>query len=273
MPNLLVINPAPRRKKKAAPRAKCSTTAKKRRAVECRPTERAYSNPTKGKTMKRKKPRTAAQKAATRKMLAANRAKRAPARRPAVRSNPINPTKRRKRRAVAKTYSRRKVRRNPSFRGVDIGNLMMDAAYGAAGATLVNTAMNWAPLPDAIKASPMMANAARAALAIAVGVFGGKFLKPSMAQKMAVGSLTVTAHNMIVSLAAQHMPTMRLGYYSPAYDAGAYPQGTGAINNMNPCDQRGMLSMSNPDSGFMQFDDGMNMGEYIDTGMSEYIQG
>lgn len=203
------------------------------------------------KMAKSRKHRSPAQKAATKRMLAANRGGRAaPARKTRRRktsyaSNPIASVRRRRRSHVAKaTRSSRRRRSNPiSLRGPM--QLLMPALKGAAGALTVNAIFNYAPLPLILRNGKMV-YLTKGLLAVALGVFGKKFLGNTAVQ-MAEGALTVIATN-----AAQDLLSatgLKLGdadgiaYYSPADIA------AGAL-------------LSNPSE---------NLGAYVDGGgMSAY---
>lgn len=177
----------------------------------------------KGKTIMKKR-RTAAQKAATKRMLAANRARRNPAKRRTGTAVTVAPKRRvsRKRNPVglARIAKRRSIRRRNPISAVSmsgIKGMVKEAAFGGAGALLVNTASNYLPVPAALKMG-MGKNAVRAAIAVALGLFGAKVLPRGIAQSMAVGALTVTAHDMMLAAATKAAPTLLLGdiaYYDP----------------------------------------------------------
>lgn len=202
-------------------------------------------NPTKKKSSGgRKKPRTAAQKAATKKLVALNRGKGRPARpskkRAAsttvtvLRSNPIG---------LARVSKRRVARRrnNPlSLGGIGKGvvPLLSASAQGAAGAFAVTTALNYMPFLPAALNSGNGKYLARIAASVALGVLGGKVLPKGVAQNMAVGSITVAMHDLLLGIATQKFPTMRLG------DVGDYDTGVSAYEpNMAAYADNGMSGM------------------------------
>ena len=206
------------------------------------------------KMAKTRKHRSPAQKAATRKMLAANRARRGTSvtkrlvKRRARNTKPgyfPNPVRRKRRSHVthAVRQSRRR-RSNPiSLRGPM--QLLMPALKGAAGALTVNAVFNYAPLPLFLRNGKMV-YLSKGLIAIALGVFGKKFLGNTAVQ-MAEGALTVIATNAAQDLLAN--TGLKLGdadgiaYYSPADIA------PGAL-------------LSNPEQ---------NLGAYVDGGgMSAY---
>jgi hypothetical protein len=173
-------------------------------------------NPRKRKPKMARKARSAAQKAATRRMLAANKSRRsnprkrraAPRRataRPAVhharrRRNPIH---------LFSAPRRARRRRNPiSTSGIK--GLLMPAVFGAAGAVLVDAAMNYLPLPDTFKTGTI-GMVTKAGAALLLGTMGRKVFG-SKATDMAVGSLTVQTY----ALMRQFLPASitGLGYVS-----------------------------------------------------------
>lgn len=181
------------------------------------PSPRKSAQPVKGKAKMataRKKPRTAAQRAATRKLVAMNKARRArPAR--AARSTP----KRRKARrsaAPAQAAPRRSKRRRPisSARAASqagrvlryrrpnpIGglgdfmkNTLMPSAVGGAGALALDVALAALPLPATMKVGPM-APLVKVAGAVGLGMLAGQFLGRKTGEQVAAGALTVTIYN------------------------------------------------------------------------------
>lgn len=175
--------------------------------------------------------RTAAQKAATKRMVAANRARRSGHKRSVVHHYAPNPAPARRRRArhslagVARTV--RRYKRNPiSSGGSGIKHMMVTSLQGAAGGLVVNTAMNWLPLPAAMKVGKMRF-VAQGAVAVLLGVAGRKVLPRRVAENMAVGSLTITMHDALKEIVGSIVPGMRLGevgYYSPGYPVDAPAQ-------------------------------------------------
>lgn len=172
---------------------------------------------------RRKKHRSAAQKRATSKMLAANRARRktpiASASRTAVRRRKNksqhvstyypNPSKR-ARRGV--TVHHRRYKRNPAGRMSGLVPMLKDSAIGAVGAVAIEALFGFLPIPMSWKMGRMMM-VAKGATAVAVGMFGNKLLPSGMAGKMAVGSLTVTMHDALKPFVAHVMPSLNMGYY------------------------------------------------------------
>lgn len=206
-------------------------------------------NPRK-RTGGRKKPRSAAQKAATKRMLAARRG-----------SNPVRRTKRHKRRSnpvglhrVKRHHVSARRRRNPlrmSAATHGIGGMLMTSVHGAGGALLVNTALNYIPLPALLK-SGNGKYLARVGGAIALGVFGGKVLPKKIASNMAVGAMTVAFHDLLLGLASQAMPTARLG------DIGDYDDGVAAYVS-----GQGMAGLAGMSGMYDTYDTAGNVGEYV----------
>ncbi len=183
--------------------------------------------------------RTAAQKRATRKMIAANRR---PRRKRARRRNPIGPyakraaprrrrrpaglgyyvNPRRRKRAPARARSRRRYRRNPTMRGM-LNSLVLPAATAGGGAVLLDVLWGFVPLGEGIKTGPMR-HVAKGLGAIVLGQLVGMVGNKRMGDTMALGALTVTFHAAFREMTAQFMPQIPLGYYSPGAVAGHDPQ-------------------------------------------------
>ena len=178
------------------------------------------------KMAKTRKHRSPAQKAATRKMLAANRARRggraSPARKTRRRktyaANPVASVRRKRRSHVAHAVRHSRRRRSNPISLREPMQLLMPALKGAIGALTVNAVFNYTPLPLFLR-NGKMAYLSKGLIAIAFGVFGKKFLGNTAVQ-MAEGALTVIATNAAQDLLAN--TSLRLGdadgiaYYSPA---------------------------------------------------------
>lgn len=135
----------------------------------------------------RKKPRSAAQKAATKRLVAHNRARRTPAKR---KSNPIKHRRPTTHHAVAAAPRRRRARRhNPISLNKPLA-MLMPALYGAGGALAINAAMNYLPIP-AMLTTGKIRYATKFGLALLLGTFGKKLLG-AKAEKMAEGAMIVT---------------------------------------------------------------------------------
>lgn len=215
-----------------------------------------------------RKTRSAAQRAATAKMLAANRRRRNPKSRKSAkrRRNPApltvmhkaNPI-RRKRRASAR-------RRNPiSFRrimsgggsGTGVSTMLKNAALGAVGATAINTAIGRLPLPASLMVG-RVSYLTRAGVAIGLGILAEKtrLLGAGTLAKMVEGSLTVTLYDAIrAEAAAAGVNLGGMGYYLPGRGASAVPSASGNATprlgmyatgpgaNVMPMPQRGMAGV------------------------------
>jgi hypothetical protein len=188
-------------------------------------------NPSRRKRRKKsasRKRRSPAQRAATRKLLAFNRARRAgksvKRRRRKNRSvksfNPFSGVKtmaRRKRRTTSRRY-----RRNP-ISGRSITSSLRGyspAVSGAVGALALNGILNNAPIPAQLMAGKM-AYVTKAALAVLIGYVGNKvsFTRP-YARNMALGALTVTLADLGKELAAGAGVNLSgVGYINPGWIA------------------------------------------------------
>jgi len=151
---------------------------------------------------KRGSGRSAAQKAATRRMLAANKSKR--------RSNP-SPRKAKRtsaRRRNPSPLHRIRRRRNPSASGSmgGVGGMLMNGLKGAGGAIVVNVVTNYLP---AVAKTGKMVYVARTVIALALGTLGKKVLGNN-ARAMAEGALAVNFHDAINSVAGTMLPGSQL---------------------------------------------------------------
>lgn len=192
------------------------------------------------------KRRTAAQKAATRKMIAANRRRRAPAkaqrRAPAkrrrVRRNPATKV------AARRTYSRtarmnpvrrrrRTVRKNPITMRSITNDLVLPAAVGAVGAIANDALFTYLPLPAQFKTPGFARYASKAVTAIGMTWLASMVVQRKTAVQLGVGALTCLTAEIargmmqgIPALAPAAMEGMGvytmggLGYYNPAVPAG-----------------------------------------------------
>ncbi len=183
------------------------------------------ANPRKRRGSKR---RSAAQRAATRRMIAANRATR------------HNPKRRRKaRKASAAPAVSRRIRRtrsrsrsvsrraSASMRGIGGGamGILKAGAIGAGGAIAVDVAQGFVNgfLPVSMNSkinadgtTNYLNYAVKGALAVGLAHFGGKVVSSETAKRMAVGSMTVMAYELLRPFAASVLPaSMSLGWYSP----------------------------------------------------------
>jgi hypothetical protein len=247
MQELLFINPHKRGTKVKKRAAKKRTFSPAQRAAQrkfaamarARGKAARSKNPSKGKTMakKRRTSRASPARRKTRRTVAVRRA---------------NPVKRHRRRAAVKVHRRR--RHNPISMGslARPMSLVKSAFTGALGAVAVNTVLNKLPLPTALTTGYAV-YATRGAAAIALGMLAHKLgVAGGTAAKMAEGALTVTLHDAIVNIAGSAMPTFglagagfiankRMGAYLPPNRMGAY---LGPATNSNVRSLAGMGNKS-----------------------------
>lgn len=164
--------------------------------------------------------RSAAQKRATDKMIAANRARaraakraapRKPAARPAAKRSAPRAAPRKRRTsarrgrggwpitsAAAASRAGRALRHrrpNPvNGIGTFVKGTLMPSVVGGAGALALDVAMGMLPLPPALKSGPM-APLVKAAGAVGLGMIAGKALGRRTGEQVAAGALTVTVYN------------------------------------------------------------------------------
>jgi hypothetical protein len=186
---------------------------------------------------RRKNParRSAAQRAATARMLAANRARRHRNPIAAVgrvrhrrRRNPIaavGRVHRRRRNPISTMRSRvMRRRRNPiSLGGLGVNTIigqLKDAAIGGAGAIAVDVAYGKiAPmLPASLQRTPGsvgVGDGVKAVLTVVLGRLLDKVTR-GLSSKMAKGSLTVQAHGILSTMLPAGLTLGGVGFYSPA---------------------------------------------------------
>jgi hypothetical protein len=161
--------------------------------------------------------RSAAQRAATARMLAANRAKRSGY---AKRKRRMNPVSTAVRRVVRRGRMRR---RNPIGGGVGLFNLrsymapLKDAAVMGAGAVAMDMAFGYVNryLPASVQVVPGTVGAGDAVKAVLTVALGKLLSKPTrgLSSKAAMGSLVVQMRDVTMKLLpASMMPVNGLGY-------------------------------------------------------------
>lgn len=228
----------------------------------------------------RKKARTAKQKAATRKMIAANRARArgasrsrpaatAPKRRARRRAaaRPAAPARRRASRrrggwkiTPAKTASRagralRYRRPNP----IDfLSNTLMPSVIGGAGALALDVAIGVLPLPPALKSGPM-SPLVKVAGAVGLGMIASKMVNRRVGEQIAAGAITVQVYNfakaMLIKVGQGKIPGLSMypdGYMGEYVSGDELPEALGYT------------------------DSGIQVGEYVssdDGAMSGYESG
>lgn len=145
-----------------------------------------------------------------------------------------NPAPRRRRRSAAPAKRRRHTyRRNPSSRGTGIVGMLMGALQGGAGALAVDVIANFLPLPATMKTG-QMANVSKAGIAVLIGVLGKKVLPSGVASRMAEGALAVIAHDTLKGVIGPMVPALGLsglgglGYFPGGAIPGAHPSSYGS---------------------------------------------
>ncbi len=185
-----------------------------------------------GNTMSRKRVRSAAQKAATRRLVAANRARRAPAKRAKRRANPLAlaTVSRRRRNPIARARVTRR-RRNPVASKGAYMDMMKQSAIAASGALVLDAAWGYLPIPANFKIGGI-SHVAKGAGAIVMGMLASKVVSKRTASNMTLGALTVIMHNAAREVMATALPAIRmdgLGYYSPGMVVGGMNEYVNAL--------------------------------------------
>lgn len=237
----------------------------------------------KGKPKMAKKARTAAQKRATAKLVASNKARRAasaPKRRKARsvtrRSNPITTTfstrKRRKARSAPKAARRvtRRRRSNPiGGMGDFLTGTLMPSAIGGGGALLLDVALAVLPIPASLKVGAL-APVVKIAGAVGLGMAAGMVVSRKTANQIAAGALTVTMYNiakgLLVKATGGKIPGLagHDEYYS------LMPSGVGEYvgEYVGDGDAMGAIPF---DDGVGYINSGMQVGEYVE--MTDAVDG
>jgi hypothetical protein len=256
----------------------------------------------------RKKPRTAAQKRATAKLVALNKArrsgrtsrtsaKRRPARRTTRRvrrSNPVetimsNPRRRRSKarrsnprrtsRAAATHAGRtlRYRRRNPiGGLGEFVTGQLVPSAIGGGGALLLDVALAVLPIPATMKVGAM-APIVRIAGAVGIGALAGMVTNRKTANQIAAGALTVTMYQIARGFLARALPAGSVpGLSAPPFYDPALPGGMGEyVSGDVDYPQLGYIQSGQYVGGQDDFfgDANEGVGEYVDGSMEGYETG
>jgi len=223
------------------------------------PSERKAAR--KGKKMAKTK-RTAAQRRATAKLVALNKARRSgssakPKRRRAARtvttrlSNPA-PKRRRSTKRAATSAGRvlRHRRRNPiGGMGEFVSGTLMPSVIGGGGALALDVMMAMLPLPPALKVGAL-APIVKIAGAVGLGMLAGQMTSRRTANQIAAGALTVTmysiAKGMLVRMSGGKIPGLAEyvsdypdGAMMGEYVSGVNEDGTPQLSYISPGQQVG----------------------------------
>lgn len=252
MPHVLLVNPAPPRKARG-PRPMSASEVRQIKAAA-----KVYNERKPKMATTRKKTRTAAQRAATAKLIrfnkkrssgakrAARPARKAPPVRQKARSSPAatsRPVRRKYRQSSARAASSagrtlRYRRSNPI--GGFITDTLIPSAVGGAGALALNVAIAMLPLPVAMKVGPM-APLVRVAGAVGLGMLAGQFMGRKIGEQVTAGALTVTLYDFArTQLARLKIPGLSM-----------YPDGVGDYIGADEMEALGYI------------DSGQQVGEYI----------
>lgn len=211
----------------------------------------------------RKKKRTPAQRAATRRLVAANKRRASPRRAP-VKRRRAAPVRRRAALPVARRV--RRYKRNPNGRGI-INTTLMPAATAATGALALDVLWGFVPIPEGLKSGPLR-HVVKGAGAIGMGWLAGQVVKKSTAAQFATGALTVIMHDAMRDMMARFMPGVGLGYYSAGMPAGTMGEyvggGMGAYvqGDPDPYQSGNMLAtpFAGPSAADMAYTEGVTAG-------------
>lgn len=248
---ILLVNPVGKRRKTKSAK---SLLAGRKRVGSSR-----KKNPIRKSKVKIMKRRSAAQRAATKRLVALNKGRR---------KNPI----RRKRRSVARTvaavshhvrrrrrnpisvrrtrsHSRR--RRNPIQMGGLVNSLLMPALTASTGALLLDILWAKLPIPGNLKSGSLQyVSKAVGAVGLAVIAEKTKVVNRQTANALGVGALTVVLHDALRGVIKSMVPSLGLGEY-----VGEYVGGLGYINAGWPA---GTLDAPNTAAGVGEYMSGAN---------------
>jgi hypothetical protein len=227
---------------------------------------------------KSRKSRTPAQRAATRRMIAANKRRASPAkRRKARRSNPLPAVSRVARRAgrvARRTYSRIRRRRNPISLGGTSSYLsaFKDAAVQGAGAVAVDVAYGYIEpmMPAALQRKPGSLGLGDAVKAIATVALGRLLSRPTrgLSQRAAKGALTVQVHGIVSGLLPAGMANGvgRVGWMTAAPTINASARvGPNRLGNVGAYTAPGQTALLNGSRG--------GVGAYMPPGRTALLSG
>lgn len=142
---------------------------------------------------------------------AAKKVRRVKARRRRTRAAPVARRRRRRNPIARRVHRARRRRRNPIGLNLNsVKNQVMDAAYGAGGAVVLDVALGYLPVPDSMK-SGVAAPIFKGAAAIALGMVASKVVSSSIAAKMTNGALTVMLHGILRETVGKALPNVQMG--------------------------------------------------------------
>jgi len=119
---------------------------------------------------------------------------------------------------------------------------LMPSAIGAAGALGLDMALAYVPLPDMMKTDAMKP-IVRLAGAVAIGMIAGMVTNRRMGEQVGAGALTVVLYDTLKGFVKTSMPTLNLG---------EMPSDYGQMEYLAPAPS-------------------VDMGEYVDSNMGEYV--
>lgn len=184
MPQVLLVNPSPRKgKSKMATRKKARSPAQRAATAKLVRLNKSRSSAARRKARPKRRPTIAGR-------AQARRSARAPGRPTKVRAR-----RRRLTSARAASVAGRTLRyRQPNPIGNFVSGTLIPSAVGGAGALALDIALAALPLPDAMKNGPM-APLVKVAGAVGLGMLASQFLGRKTGEQVAAGALTVTIYN------------------------------------------------------------------------------
>lgn len=210
MPELFIVNPSSRRKRrKSGGRARTASGQFKR-------------NPSKRKAAPMASP--------------VRRRKRRVARRRTFARNPVsamrrNPVRRRRR---ATRIARRSYRRNPirlgGKGGINIASMIMPGILVGAGAVGAEMLMGYLPLPPMLTTGPAR-YITKGVISVAAGALIAKFINKKAGEAFATGGIAIAAHDAIKASITNFMPGAKFGQYMGGYNWDKYGYNTPSLDS------------------------------------------
>lgn len=113
----------------------------------------------------------------------------------------------------------RRVYRHSKPRFAEIGETFMHGAVGAGGGLALDILMAKIPLPATLKVG-VAHTATKAVGAVLLGMLGQRFMSPTMANSLAIGTMATVLHDAGREVLAPHIAMADLGYYSAGWPVG-----------------------------------------------------
>jgi hypothetical protein len=180
----------------------------------------------------------------------------------AVRRNPANPI-RRKRRASRRPHAKRRFRRNPSalagFGLNQVTGQFLPVALGAGGALLTDIAIDKLPIPIDFKIGNKR-HLAKAGVAVGLGLIAGKVMGRDKGTRVMAGALTVVAYDFLKQMLQKQLAPALVQMPATVEGMGYFPE----LEYENGADMGLLMNNGVGDDDFEEASDFAGMGEVMD---------